>query len=499
MSDIFISYASEDRDRIQSLARALEREGWSIWWDRHIRTGQSFDEVIQEALDASKTVIVVWTKTSVKSSWVKNEARKGLRRKALLPVMLLDEVEIPLEFEHVQAAQLMDWQSEKAHSGFDQFVQDIARVLGPPPGPSVQQPPVKQPKNERPSETKPASHIASLPGSAGQVEQDGGLLEQKPPTPTLISVPLDPPGESLSSLIETQAQEPAQIHQIHIAGDEGRVSGATVGTIPAQSQPEPQRFILVGIGLLLVLGAYVAYWIFSQGPSPVKSDGPPSLTTMESQRNRSQETTPRPIADLAKNITGKDGAPMALIPAGEFQIGSPDGEGDNNEHPRHRVSLDAFYMDKFEVTVARYAEFVRSTNRAKPAYWNQVDSRKYGKLPVVGVDWRDAEAYCRWAGKRLPTEAEWEKAARGTDGRTYPWGNEPPTPRLANFDKWIAKNSYDKRLAPVDSYEVGKSPYGLHHMAGNVWKWTADWYDEHYYEKSPPQNPKGSSSDTGEK
>jgi formylglycine-generating enzyme required for sulfatase activity len=192
---------------------------------------------------------------------------------------------------------------------------------------------------------------------------------------------------------------------------------------------------------------------------------------------------------------------MVLIPAGEFWMGSPDGEGDKDEHPRHQVYLDAFYMDKFEVTVARYAEFMRSTNRSKPAYWDRVDINKHGNLPVIGVDWHDAEDYCRWAGKRLPTEAEWERAARGTDGRTYPWGNEGPTPRLANFGKDYTNvnNVYDESLAPVESFEAGNSPYGLHRMAGNVWEWTADWYDEHYYKKSPPQNPKGPSSDTGKK
>ena len=199
-----------------------------------------------------------------------------------------------------------------------------------------------------------------------------------------------------------------------------------------------------------------------------------------------------------REITGKDGASMVLIPAGEFWMGSPDGEGSTDEHPRHRVYLDAYAMDKFEVTVSRYAKFLKSSGRRPPEYWDQGNTDKHNNLPVVGVNWHDAEAYCQWAEKRLPTEAEWEKAARGTDGRMYPWGNEGPTPRLANFGKDYTNvnNVYDERLAPVERFEAGKSPYGLHHMAGNVWEWTADWYDEQYYEKSPPQNPKGPSSGT---
>lgn len=132
MSDIFISYSSEDKGRVQALARALERKGWSVWWDRRIPAGKSFDDVIHEALKAARSVVVVWTKTSVKSTWVKNESRSGLRRNILFPVMLLDEVEIPLEFEHLQAAHLMDWKPDQQHSGFDQFIDDLAEVIGVP-------------------------------------------------------------------------------------------------------------------------------------------------------------------------------------------------------------------------------------------------------------------------------------------------------------------------------------------------------------------------------
>ena len=116
---------------------------------------------------------------------------------------------------------------------------------------------------------------------------------------------------------------------------------------------------------------------------------------------------------------------------------------------------------------------------------------------MIGVDWSDADAYCRWKGKRLPTEAEWEKSARGMDGRLYPWGNQVPRKGLANFALG-ARFSYSQVLMPVQSYELGKSPYGLYHMAGNVWEWVEDWYAVNYYEVSPEEIRKDPKRDSSE-
>jgi formylglycine-generating enzyme required for sulfatase activity len=184
--------------------------------------------------------------------------------------------------------------------------------------------------------------------------------------------------------------------------------------------------------------------------------------------------------------------PMVEIPAGEFMMGSDGTQALEDERPSHRVWLDAFSIDLHEVTTAQYAAFLAADKRAAPWQWETVDPVQHGDRPVIGVDWRDAEAFCTWKGKRLPTEAEWEKAARGTDARLYPWGNQTPTGDLANFALG-ARFSYNQVLFPVRSHEAGRSPYGLYHMAGNAYEWVQDWYGTNYYDSSPDRNPPGPS------
>ncbi len=183
---------------------------------------------------------------------------------------------------------------------------------------------------------------------------------------------------------------------------------------------------------------------------------------------------------------------MITIPAGEFLMGNAEGVGRADEWPQRSVHLDAFAIDHVEVTNERYLLFVATTGHRSPPnpYGNGLLESAKGieNLPVVQATWYDANAYCRWAKKRLPTEAEWEKAARGTDGRRFPWGDAPPTPERANFDReWDGENT----LHPVGSLPLGGSPYGVKDMAGNAREWVQDWYDADYYTRAPNRNPPG--------
>jgi formylglycine-generating enzyme len=191
-------------------------------------------------------------------------------------------------------------------------------------------------------------------------------------------------------------------------------------------------------------------------------------------------------------VTTPAGTPHELVgvPSGTFAMGSDRGYID--ERPGHEVYLDRFYIDRFEVTVAQYRACVTAGVCLAPAAgdgfnWGHADRDAH---PVNGVSWVDARAYCQWAGLRLPTEAEWEKAARGTDGRTYPWGEETASCDRAVMDAGGWGCGRDSTW-PVGSKPQGVSPYGAHDMAGNVWEWAADWYDEEYYAHSPSRNPTG--------
>jgi formylglycine-generating enzyme required for sulfatase activity len=190
-----------------------------------------------------------------------------------------------------------------------------------------------------------------------------------------------------------------------------------------------------------------------------------------------------------------DYAPMIMIPAGPFIRGSTKESGRLDEIPQMEIYLDGFLIDKYEVTNHQYIEFLLATRHKEPfnVYSEGPLSAELGidHLPVVQVTWNDAEDYCLWIGKRLPTEAEWEKAARGNDGRIYPWGNSLPTEDHANYDR-----EWDDGLALrlIGSFPSGESPYGVRDMSGNVREWVQDWYSEDYYKESPNRNPMGPGS-----
>ncbi len=189
---------------------------------------------------------------------------------------------------------------------------------------------------------------------------------------------------------------------------------------------------------------------------------------------------------------------MVFIPAGKFQMGSrksllelrphdlfnTDRHALGPENPAHEVYLDAFFIDIFEVTNKKYEKYVDNTGAKKPRGWKK-SAFNGDRQPVVGVSWKEAATYCKWRGKRLPTEAEWEKAGRGKRPIKYPWGNSPPDSEKLNY------NEEKMKTAAVGSYKKGKSDYEIHDLAGNVSEWVHDWHSPEYYLFAPKKNPRG--------
>ena len=187
----------------------------------------------------------------------------------------------------------------------------------------------------------------------------------------------------------------------------------------------------------------------------------------------------------ATRTSERDGMVQVFVPAGSFIMGSAadDPRADEDEKPSHEVFLDSFWMDRTEVTNGKYLRCISAGACTPPARSIFYNKPEYAEHPAIGISWLQARDYCQWAERRLPTEAEWEKAARGTDERIYPWGNSPPNADLANFNHQVTET------VPVGTNAKGASPYGLLDMAGNSWEWVADGYQPDFYSRSPEENP----------
>ena len=294
------------------------------------------------------------------------------------------------------------------------------------------------------------------------------------------------------------------------------VSKASVTSVPMPARPYRRMAVLGGLGVVLlgigvvaivalIIGLPKIQGMLSASPTstPITATESPALTATEAVATVEAASV---SAILPAEMTDAKDVQMVLVPAGEFTMGSNaddellaqcqeynsncDSSWHQDEEPSHTVSLDDFYIDRYEVTNALYAACVDAgacpplTDTSSATRDSYYGNPEYDNFPVIYVDWNMAKTYCEWRGARLPSEAEWEKAARGTEGGVYPWGVEADN-TYANFNEDIGDTT------AVGSYESGKSSYGVYDMAGNVWEWVSDYYSETYYQNSRLDNPLG--------
>jgi formylglycine-generating enzyme required for sulfatase activity len=479
MSDIFISYANEDRPRVKPLVDALAQRGWSVWWDRSILPGKRFEEVIDRALAEARCVIVLWSRASIQSDWVRAEADEARQRGILVPA-LLDDVKIPLAFRGIQAAKLVDWQGLLPNPEFGELSRAVTEILGAEvrpasPGQAVLSEAADRPKEplrpeaanqrDRPERLLKPSRAIALVGAFVLASSAGlgwyivaGHTGRKPVTMN----PIASPGQSQKAVeskpLLTTADGTSSPTPDRAPGNSKDVLGVSSGHTGRKS---------------VTMGSTA-----SPGQPQTAVESKPPLTTADT----ASSPTPDKAAAKSEDVLGVSGK-YVLIHAGTFLMGCSQGdtECDSNEKPPHKVTLTHdFYMGETDVTVAAYRRFVmetRSITEKNLAAQRDPD-------PVVLVSWYDATGYCKWDGnRRLPTEAEWEYAARAGTSQS----------RYGNLDDiaWYAWNSGGLRQQVKRKLPNG---FGLYDMLGNVWQWTRDRYVDQYYEKSPVENPPGPSS-----
>lgn len=447
MAHIFLSYSRADRPTAQIIAEAMEAEGFSVWWDKVLRAGQTYDEVTENMLRDSAVVVVLWSQTSVKSKWVRAEATLGQRSCEMVPAMI-EDADRPIMFELTQTADLIGWAGDRDEARWTDFVADIKRSLEKhdaaavaPEAPSASAAPAAQ--GDATIETvfwtsikdgdDPADFEAYL-----KRYPDGHYAALARNRLTALSAPVTAPEPAPKPVAAapTPVVEPAPTAP------------------PAANTPEKKKSsnpLPLLIGAVAVLG--VGGWFGMQALNPPDPD-----TDIEAEVDAS--APPPPSCDVCPD--------MVELAGGTFTMGSPTSEANRsgNEGPLHEVTLQPFAISATEITNAQW-QFCVDAGACSAVQGGE------GTEPVTRVSYDDAAAYATWLSQqtgrthRLPSEAQWEYAARGSTSTPYWWGTGFPGPGVAAGDV-------------ADVTELPVNPYGVSGMLGNVREWVADCYVNNY-------------------
>lgn len=503
MPDVFISYNREDRETARLISSALEAEGFSVWWDAALRAGETYDEVTELNLRQAGAVVVLWSKRSSNSKWVRAEATVGERSSTLVPA-LIEDCERPIRFELVQTADLRHWRGDRADQNWRAFIQDIRTAISkkapkagaPAPAPamtstdvSIEQTfwnSIKDGKERSDFEAYlaryPAGHFAALAKNR--------LAALNRPAPPRAPEPATPPQ------LRPQAAQPR------------RAAAAP----PRAPSPAPAKKSVGGLvigGVIAALAiAGVAAFALTRGHEPAATAtiaAAEPAPTVETAPPPESETSP--AADLSGEPGDVEAAPdiglisadlapvepelaaetppqaeqsgpdrdcdvcprMTLLPGGTFLRGSPENEAGRNayEGPQREVTVPAFAIGTYEVTRDEWNACVADGACPDKGYSDG------GSIPALGVSFREGEQFAAWLSRktakryRIPTEAEWEYAARGGTQTAYWWGERFESGRVATGAP-----------APVGSH--GANGFGLHDVTGNAREWVADCYVNNY-------------------
>ncbi len=426
MTQVFISYSRKDLAFVERLAKDLQAAGLEVWYDLSgLDGGARWGQEIQNSIEASQIFVVVLSPNSVASEWVEKEFMYANSLKKRIIPLLYQPCKVPMWFINLH---FIDVQGEN----YDSHFWVILKAMGVKPG-------------DKAAKDLPAASASTL--------------QALPETST------EPAPEKAK-----EKEKSFRMPRIHPAWIMGLVGLAVV-----------LAFAFWGLPLL------AARLAPTPTPTPTVTFTQTTLPTQTATQLPTFTPTFLPLPTLGIGSTWTrpaDGMVMVFVPAGNFSMGS---NSSSNEEPIHSVYLDAYWIDKTEVTNAMFAKCSQcgSSFSYSDTRVNYYGNPEYENYPVIWVNWSVASAYCQWAGARLPTEAEWEKAARGMDGRIYPWGTSSPNKSFLNYNQNIGDTT------AVGSYPSGASPYGALDMAGNVWEWVNDWYGSNYYASSPSSNPQG--------
>jgi formylglycine-generating enzyme required for sulfatase activity len=456
---VLISHSSKDLFVARELYHRLYTEGWMDLWliESSLHISQDWDREIREALDRADVVIFLLSKYSTKRNicsypdpgFVLGILQYKPKKKVLIIPLLLDGSTIPT---NLIARDTIIYFPKHQRKIVCENVLDSLKIHAEQLGLST---------DRRESAPEPEEFLQWSPS-----------IWKKLAAADFYSSILGMPPDDIQADIP-EAAERKSSGKFHVFS----------------------LRVIAGIFLTLsLLGVAVNHLVKNQQVNFIAFSNLSKAPALASQL-----TTPQ-IGSMY--VSPKDNMTMVFVPAGEFTMG---GHVYYHENPIHLVRLNAFWIDQTEVTNAMFAAFLNGHSNILEDWITALDMRdedvhihlvdgtwqanqEYAAHPVVEVTWYGAVAYCSWADRRLPTEAEWEKAARGMGEYIYPWGNDEPNADRLNFNDRIGDTT------KVGSYPKGASPYGVLDMAGNVWEWTADWYDETYYVRSPYVDPVGPDS-----